>query len=50
MPAQKVLVVFYSRSGVTRKIAEALTAELKCDTEEIVRLTIGRASLALCDR
>ena len=35
MSAQKVLVVFYSRSGATRKIAEALTAELKCDTEEI---------------
>jgi len=34
--AQSILIAFYSRSGTTRKIAEALAAQLKCDVEEIV--------------
>lgn len=36
MAAQRILIAFYSRSGATRKIAEALVAELKCDAEEII--------------
>ena len=36
MAAAKILVVFYSRSGTTRTIAEALAAALKCDAEEVV--------------
>ena len=35
MDAPKVLVVFYSRSGTTRRIAKALSEALKCDLEEI---------------
>jgi flavodoxin len=32
----KPLVVFYSRSGVTRKVAESLSQKLGCDVEEVV--------------
>jgi flavodoxin len=42
MAAQKILVVFYSRSGATRRVADALAAELKCDAEEVV-VTKSRA-------
>lgn len=31
----KILVIFYSRSGKTKKIAEAISGILKCDQEEI---------------
>lgn len=34
--ARKCLVVFYSRTGTTRKVAKALAAELNCDCEEII--------------
>jgi hypothetical protein len=34
--AQKTLVVYYSRTGTTRRIAEALAATLQCDCEAIV--------------
>jgi flavodoxin len=33
--SKKVLVVFYSRTGNTRKVAEALASHIKADSEEI---------------
>ena len=35
MSASKILVVFYSRSGTTRRVAQALAEAPKCDLEEI---------------
>lgn len=35
MSASRILVVFYSRTGTTRRIAQALSEALKCDLEEI---------------
>jgi flavodoxin len=35
MEQRKILLVYYSRSGTTKKFAEALAAQLKCDVEEI---------------
>jgi flavodoxin len=36
MAGPRILVVYYSRSGTTRKIAEAVSEALNCDLDEIV--------------
>jgi len=36
MDNEKILVVFYSRTGSTTQVAEALKEQYKCDAEEIV--------------
>ena len=36
MTTQRCLIVYYSRTGTTRKVAEALSEVLGCDIEEIV--------------
>lgn len=36
MGGSKILIVFYSRSGTTRKIAQELAKTLRCDLEEII--------------
>jgi flavodoxin len=35
MAEKKALVVYYSRTGVTKEVAEAIVQALGCDTEEI---------------
>jgi flavodoxin len=45
MGTSKTLVVFYSRSGTTRKIAEVLSKALKCDLEEIAEVRPRTGSL-----
>jgi flavodoxin len=36
MANSRILIVYYSRSGTTRRVAKALSAALQCDIEEIV--------------
>jgi len=38
MEKPKALIVFYSRTGTTRKVARALASELGCDIEEMIDL------------
>ena len=33
---EKVLIIFYSRTGTTKKVAEVIREKLKCDIEEII--------------
>lgn len=36
MENKKIIVVYYTRTGTTKKVAEAIAENLKCDIEEIV--------------
>ncbi len=38
MADSRVLVIYYSRSGTTRKVAESLSALLQCEIEAIVEI------------
>lgn len=35
---QKILIAYYSRTGNTRKVAEAIKEQLACDIEEIISI------------
>lgn len=35
---KKTLIVYYSRTGITKKVAEAIKEQLDCDIEEIVSI------------
>ncbi|MFW6157890.1 MAG: flavodoxin family protein [Planctomycetota bacterium] len=45
MAGSRVLVVFYSRTGTTDKVAQALAAELGADTEEVIDMKRRRGPL-----
>ena len=49
---QKILVVYYSRSGSTRKVAKALARELDADLEEIMDFAdrSGKEGYNLCGK
>jgi methionine--tRNA ligase beta chain len=49
---QKILIVYYSRTGTTKRIAEFLAQHLKCDLEEIVSAKNRNGALGymLCGR
>ena len=36
MENKKIIVVYYTRTGTTKKVAEAIAENLKCDIEEII--------------
>jgi flavodoxin len=39
MAQPKILIVYYSRTGMTRAVAELLAAQLLCDIEDITEVT-----------
>jgi menaquinone-dependent protoporphyrinogen IX oxidase len=48
MSAPKILVVFYSRSGATRRIAKALSTVLECSIEEIAESRPRNGFIGYC--
>src|SRR5262249_55236616 len=45
MTNSRILVVYYSRTGTTRKVAESVAAALQCGSEEIVEDRSRRGNL-----
>lgn len=45
MANPRILVVYYSRTGTTRKVAAALAKKLGCDSEEIIEARSRRGML-----
>lgn len=41
----KSLVVYYSRTGTTKKVGESISKILKCDLEEVIDAKISRAGV-----
>jgi flavodoxin len=48
MSAPRTLIVFYSRSGTTRRIAKALSTALECGIEEIAESTPRNGFIGYC--
>lgn len=46
MGGKKILIVYYSRTGATKKIAEYLRTMLSCDVEEVIDRKIRKGILA----
>lgn len=45
MPTSNILVIYYSRSGTTRKVAKAMASALGCDIEEITDMRDRRGGI-----
>lgn len=48
----KTLIAYYSRTGITKKLADSIAKEIKCDTEEIftAKETKGPIGYIACGR
>jgi len=48
----KILVTYYSRTGITKKVAELIAKTLKADTEEIISVAnrLGKEVYGLCGK
>jgi flavodoxin len=47
MESKKILIVYYSRTGTTKKVAEYLRTMFSCDIEEVLDSKIRKGIIAL---